>query len=37
MAGFNSMGAAPGPDAMAMTGPDMDAFNASMAFEESLL
>lgn len=32
-----SSGAAPGPDAMAMTASDMDAFNACMAFDESLL
>jgi hypothetical protein len=43
MAGFNSMpvlssGAPPGPDTMAMTASDMDAFNnASMAFDDSLL
>ncbi|KAK3303346.1 uncharacterized protein B0T15DRAFT_539890 [Chaetomium strumarium] len=41
MAGFNSMpamqsGATPGPDAMAMTAPDMGSFDASMAFDESL-
>jgi hypothetical protein len=41
MAGFNSMpalpsGAPPGPDPMAMTASDMDAFNACM-FDESLL
>ncbi len=44
MAGFNSMpalstGATPGgPDAMALTASDMEAFNnACMAFDESML
>ncbi|KAH6842888.1 hypothetical protein B0I37DRAFT_206219 [Chaetomium sp. MPI-CAGE-AT-0009] len=42
MAGFNPMpvlssGAPPGPDTIAMTASDMDAFNACMAFDESLL
>jgi hypothetical protein len=44
MAGFNSMpalssGATPGgPDSMAMTASDMEAFNnACMAFDESML
>lgn len=42
MAGFNSMpalssGATPGPDALGLTASGMDAFDANMAFDDSLL
>ncbi|KAH6617933.1 hypothetical protein B0J18DRAFT_386791 [Chaetomium sp. MPI-SDFR-AT-0129] len=42
MAGFNPMpalapGATPGPDGLPMTASDMDAFNACMTFDESML
>ena len=42
MATFNSMpalssGATPGPDALGLSVSDMDAFNACIAFDESML
>ncbi|KXX78041.1 Protein pacG [Madurella mycetomatis] len=42
MAGFNSMpalssGATPGPDTLGLTASGMDAFDANMAFDDSLL